>query len=487
MGIVAKQSFKNLGITYMGFTFGAINTLLLYPYIVQDAFYGLVMFILAAGTILMPIMAFGVPQTLIKYYSSYQEQADKDRFLTLMLIAPLLGIIPVVGLAFCFHEPLAALFSGINPVVRDYFWYGVGVGGAMAYFEVFYAWCRVRLQSVFGNFMKEVFGRVGVSLLLLLLYAAYLSPEDFFKALVGLYVLRALIMKCYAYRLYKPRFSLRWPPHSRRMLKYALLVLFGGSAALILLEIDKVMLSQFAAIENVAYYGVAVYMAAVIIAPSRAMRQITDPLTAKLLNAGSPAALKTLYQKTSLTLFIVSGLCFLLIVLNLEELYHLLPEAYRRGGAVVFWIGLAKISDALLGNANAILYNSRHYKVALAFGIGFAALNVVLNALFIPQWGLKGAALASCATIIGFNLAKLWFVQVKFGCIPFTRATAQVAVILLALGLVFSVVSFPLSSLFHIVLQSILLVGLYIVMLYRFKISADVSDLLSKVLHRMKF
>lgn len=483
MGRIVKQSFTNLVVTYIGFAFGALNTLLLYPRIVPDTYYGWVLFILASGTLIMPVMAFGVPQTLIRFYSRYQD-TEKDRFLTLMVLLPLLGSSFVVLGVFCFQESLVALLSDVNPVLQDYLWYGVGIGLAMAYFEVFYAWCRAHLQSVFGNFMKEVFGRVGVSVLLLLLYAEVFALDVFLKALVGLYVLRTLLLKLYAYRLYRPAFTIEFPSHIRNILRYAFLILLGGSAALVLLEVDKVMLNQFTAIEHVAYYGVAVYIATVIAVPSRAMRQITYPLTAKLVHANQSSALKRLYQKTSLTLFIASGLFFLLIILNLEEVYQLLPEAYRQGGTVVFVIGLAKVCDAMLGNNNALLYNSKHYTAALIFSIGFAALTIALNALLIPRLGLEGAALASCSALVGFSLVKLYFVQATLGFFPFTKATAKVFVILIVLGLLFYGVSFPFHPLLNIALQSVLITGLYVGLLHYFTISEEVSGLLSRVLTR---
>ena len=105
----------------------------------------------------------------------------------------------------------------------------------------------------------------------------------------------------------------------------------GGSAAIILLEIDKVMINQFIEIENVAYYSVAGFIAMVIAVPSRSMHQITYPLTAALLNKGDITALKALYQRSSLTLYIISGLLFILILLNLDDLYKMLPDAYRNG------------------------------------------------------------------------------------------------------------------------------------------------------------
>ena len=346
MGIVLKQSLKNITITYLGFAFGAVNTLFLYTQILPDTYYGLVTVILATGAILMPLMAFGVQNTMVKFYSNYHD-TEKDGFLTLMLLTPLLGIIPLALITFIFNDAIGNLVSKVNPIVKDYIWYVFLVGLSMGYFEVFYAWCKVHLKSVFGNFMKEVFGRVGVSILLILLYYEVISLELFFKLLVGLYLLRTAIIKIYAFSIRRLKLNFNFPSNTKEILLYTFLIILGGSAALILVEIDKVMLNQFIEIENVAYYGVAAYIATVIIVPSRAMHQITYPLTAKLLNSGNHFALETLYKKTSLTLFIASGILFVLIILNLNDLYLLLPEAYRNGFYIVCLIGLARFFDSV--------------------------------------------------------------------------------------------------------------------------------------------
>ncbi|MEM9362555.1 MAG: oligosaccharide flippase family protein [Bacteroidota bacterium] len=483
MGIVLKQSLKNILTTYSGFLFGAVNTIFLYTKILPDEYYGLVTFILASGAILMPLMAFGVHNTMVKFHSQYRE-SEKDGFLTLMLLTPLLGIVPLCCLVFLFYEPLGELVSQVNPMVKDYLWYVFFVALSMAYFEVFYAWCKVHLKSVFGNFMKEVFGRVGVTILLILLYFEIFSLEMFFKLLVGLYLLRALILKIYAYRIYFPKLSFTFPQNSKEVLAYSFLIILGGSAALILLEIDKVMINQFVKIENVAYYGVAVYIATVIIVPSRAMHQITYPLTAELLNKGDSFGLETLYKKTSLTLFIASGILFLLIVLNLEDLYLLLPENYRDGFYIVFLIGMAKVFDSILGNNNSILYNSRYYKTILIFGVGLAVLTIILNLLLIPTYGIEGAALASFISIFLFNTTKLVFVKLKFGMLPFTKSTFKVFATLVLLGALFSVFNFDFHPILNILLKSSVIIVMYLGILYRFEISEDISGILSKWLQK---
>src|SRR5690606_35065959 len=324
-------------------------------------------------------------------------------------------------------------------------------GLAMGYFEVFYAWCRVHMKSVFGNFMKEVFARIGVSVLLVLFYFDVISLDFFFKSLVALYLLRTFIIKIYAFTLRRPKPYFDFPINTKEIQSYSFLIILGGSAALILLEIDKVMLNQFISIENIAYYGVAVYIATVIIVPSRAMHQITYPLTAQLLNSGDHEGLEKLYQKTSLTLFIASGILFVLIVLNLNDLYQLLPENYREGYTIVFLIGLAKVMDSLFGNNNSILYNSQYYKTVLVFGVGLAILTILLNYLLIPEMGLEGAALASFVSIFIFNLVKLIFVKMKFGILPFTYSTFKVFATLVLLAVLFDLLQFQFHPIVNIV------------------------------------
>ncbi|WP_350286009.1 polysaccharide biosynthesis C-terminal domain-containing protein [uncultured Croceitalea sp.] len=481
MGIVLKQSLSNTLVTYLGFAFGAINTLFLYTQILTPSYYGLVTFILATAAILMPLMAFGVHNTMVKFYSS-QAEAEKNGFLTLMLFSPLLAILPLGVLTWIFYEDVAAVLSQKNELVKDYVWYVFAVALATAYFEVFFAWSRIHLKSVFGNFMKEVFARIGVMLLLGLYYFGFISLDAFFKCLVGLYLLRTIIMKLYAYKLRWPKLDLNFPKDTKNIVVYSLLIILGGSAALILLEIDKVMINQFKAIENVAYYGVAIYIATVIIVPSRAMHQITYPLTAELLNKGDFFELDTLYKKTSLTLFIASGLLFILIILNVEDLYRLLPEAYGQGFYIVFLIGLAKVFDSFLGNINSILYNSQHYKTVLLFGVCLALVTILLNLWLIPKLGIEGAALASFIAIFLFNTIKVVFVKVKFGLLPFSKGTAKVFATLLLLGFLFTYLNLGFHPILNILIKSFFIVLVYLSVLYYFQISEDVTGLLNKIL-----
>jgi len=202
------------------------------------------------------------------------------------------------------------------------------------------------------------------------------------------------------------------------------------------------------------------------------------------LNLGDMEGLKKLYQRSSLTLFIASGILFVLIILNLNDLYSLIPENYRSGFTIVFLIGLAKVLDSILGNNNSILFNSQYYKTVLVFGVGLAILTIVLNYWLIPKMGMEGAALASFVSILIFNVVKLVFVKMKFDILPFTQATFKVLATLVLLAVLFHLVQFPFHPVINIMLKSALIMLMYVGILYRFEISEDVTGILSKWLKK---
>ncbi|WP_149275591.1 lipopolysaccharide biosynthesis protein [Pareuzebyella sediminis] len=486
MGIVFKQSLNNAIITYLGFGLGALNTLVLYLNFMDPKYFGLIQVVLSTSYVLMPILAFGVPNSLVKYYSSFTDKRTIDGFLTLMLLLPLIAMLPIGIITLLLNSTIGAFLARENPIVQDYVWHIYLIGIAMAYFEVFYGWARVQLKSVFGNFMKEIFTRVGQTMLLLLLYFDHITVEEFIWVLVAIYLFRTLIMKLYAYRLRAPRLNFSFPGNSREIILYSTLIILGGSTAIVLLEVDKVMINQFIQIENVAYFSVAGFIAMVIAVPSRSMHQITYPLTAKMLNENDQKGLKRLYQRTSVTLFVVAGLLFILILSNLDDLYRLLPEPYGKGYFIFIWLGLAKLFDAVMGNNNAILYNSDYYRSVLVMGVFLALFTVLFNLWLIPTFGLNGAAIASFSAFFLYNCTKLIFVKWRFGILPFTWDTAKIMALLMGVGYVFYIIQFSSHPFLNIVLKGFIMVLIYVWIVYRYKISDDIYDVLNKFFKKLK-
>lgn len=484
MGIVVNQSIKNTLTTYIGFGIGAINVLFLFTQFMSDEYFGLITYILSTANVLMPLFAFGVHNTIVKFYSSYKTRLTQNSFLMLMLFLPLAIIIPAALILYVAFGAISHWLSGTNAIVEDYVWIIFITAICFSYFEVFYAWSRVQLQSVFGNFMKEVFHRVCITGLLFALYFEFLTVRQLIYSIMIVYILRTAIMKLYAFSLRFPSFKFTKINNLSAVLKYTALIIIAGSVANIILEIDKFMLNRYIAIENVAYYGVAIYIASVISVPSRSMHQIVSPLTAKYLNEKNSFELKVLYKKSSLNLFIISGFIFLLIILNINEMYSLIDENYANGLLIVFIIGFSKLLDSLLGNNNAILFNSDYYRMVLILGVFLAVLTVVLNMICIPLYGINGAAFATFIAIFFYNLAKIGFVNYKFKMLPFSVNTGKVfMLIIVSIGL-FYFWDFSFHSALNIALKTILISLFYGLVVYSFNFSQDITALINKILKR---
>lgn len=484
MGVIINQSFKNMVTTYLGFGIGAINTLFLFTYFLEKEYYGLVSFLLSAANLMWPLMAFGVHNTLVKFYSSYKTRPERDKLLNLVLFLPILVAVILGSLGYLGYSYLLDYFEDGNELVQPYIWLIFLIALATAYFEVFFAWSKVHYKSVFGNFMKEVFHRLCITLLLLAVYFDLITVEIFIYAMAGVFILRMGVMKIYAFSLYLPKFQFQLPENSGSVFKYSALILIAGSVAMILLDLDKVMIEHYLPIENVAVYGIAVYIATVISVPQKAMHQIVHPLTATMLNEKDRTGMEDIYKRSSLTLLVISAVIFILIIVNLNQLYALIPEEYQISTLIVLLISLVKLYDNMLGNNNSILFNSDYYRLVLVVGVILAALAYIFNIILIPAYGIMGAALATFLAFFIYNTSKIYIVINKFQMHPFTRTTVYILMFTALLTAGFYYWEFPFHPIVNIILKSLLVVIIYMSVAIKFEFSKDVNELVFRYLSR---
>ena len=486
MGIVLNQSLKNTIITYFGFGIGAINTIYLYPVFLGATYYALTNYIVSSANVIMPLFAIGMQNTLVKYYSQYETEEERSRFLSFTVLFPLLLCIPLCLIGLFFFDTITVFLSKENPVVKDFIWLIPFIGLCMAYFEIFYAWARVHMHSVFGNFIKEVglrllclFGLIGV-------YYKWISVIDFVYLTAAIYFLAFLITMAYAFYIKRPTFQFTIPHNVKSIMEYSFYIILSGSVANLLLDGDKMILNQYMKIENIAYYSVATYIALVISVPSRAMHQIVYPITAKLMHENKHDSLNDLYKKTSINLQMVGGFVMLCIFVNIDQLYELVPKEYSGGIMVVFMIGLSKYFDLILGNNNAIIFNSKYYRMVLFLGLLLVFLTVALNMLFIPSYGIIGSAFATLLSITIYSLAKLLFVVKRMHLYPFTNQTLYSMGITFGLFLLFYFWQFPFHPIIAIGLKSVLVTILYVYINYKFVISIEINEALDQLYKKIR-
>jgi O-antigen/teichoic acid export membrane protein len=484
MGIVLNQSIKNTVITYFGFGIGAVNALFLYTHFLGKTHYGIVAFLLSAANIMMPLMAFGVNNTLIRFYSRCKSEEEREKFLSFMLVMPLLLIVPISAITYFCYDQIAFLILKENPIMKPFLWLIPIIGICMGYFEVYYAWVKVHMKSVVGNFISEVLVRVVIMVLLFSVHWDWISKNEFIYGLFGAYLLQLIAMKSYAMYVKMPALKFRIPHNVKEIFGYSFFIILSGSVAVLLMDFDKVMIPLYIKIENNALYSVAIFIATVIAVPSRAMLQIIYPITAKLMNENKHGELNDLYKKSAINLQVFGGLVMLGIFLNIKELYKLIPDEYSGGLAVVFIIGLTKFYDVILGNNNAIILNTKYYRMVLFFGLLLVFMMIVLNMILIPPYGIIGSAWATLISVMVYNTIKLVFVVKKMNLYPFTQNTLKSFGIITAVFLAFYFWDFPFHPMVNIVLKSILITMVYVFVNYKLVISTEINQFMDRFLKK---
>ena len=440
MGIVFNQSYKNIIIISIAILIGAINTLYFYPVFLKEEYYGLVVFLLATSNLLMPLVAFGSQHTIIKFYSSYSNKDERNSFMSSVIFIPLLTILPITFLVIKFHD-------------------------------------------LIGNFLKEIFPRLSIFSLLICVYLNIITKEDFVWWLTGFYYLRLLIMIIYSFSLYIPKIKFSLPSNIKSILTYSFFIFLAGSAASILIDIDKFMIPQKEVISQTAFYAVAVFIATVVEIPGRAMFQIINPLVAKALNENDTKELSNLYSKSSINLLIVAGLFFLLININIDPFYELMSNpSYGDAIWVVLMISLSKLILMSFGCGPAILATAKFYKITLPFSILMAISVYFLNDVLIDIYSINGAALSTLLVVSIFTIVKIVYIKFKLNISPYSVHSLKVLLIICAIYFLFEFIAFRLSNILEILINTLLIAAIYSFLIYKSKSSEAINSFINNLL-----
>jgi O-antigen/teichoic acid export membrane protein len=236
-----------------------------------------------------------------------------------------------------------------------------------------------------------------------------------------------------------PRNSWRWRKLFRKVLVFGGYTLMGNITAIILYNIDGLMLSSYMGLDAVGIYTTSFYVSALIMIPWRAIQKVASPQIADLWAKNDLGAMQKLYQRTSLINLGIGFYLFVMMFLGIDALFSLMPSAFANGTSVLIIIGLSRVFDMITGLNTYILVMSRYYKIDLYLSLFVFVSGITMNVLLIPNYGIDGAALATGMAILIANFGRLAFLWVKFGLHPFS---SKMLLVIAATALSFAITYF---------------------------------------------
>ncbi|MDI5890287.1 flippase [Halomonas rhizosphaerae] len=201
---------------------------------------------------------------------------------------------------------------------------------------------------------------------------------------------------------------------SRQWLSSALPLAMIAGLQLINNQTDIIMLGIFRSPEEVGVYKVVVASAAFVTFGLQAVNAVVSPYFAKYYIEGDMMRFQTIV-KLSTRASLVMGLpvASIFLLLGDQLLGVVFGEEYVAGYNALMIIIIGQVVNVCVGLVGTILVMTGNEKSSLFALVVSSLVNVSLNVLLIPFYGIQGAAIASVMTIMLWNFFMWHMVKKK--------------------------------------------------------------------------
>lgn len=492
MGIVIRQSIKTTGISYIGFAIGYLNTLLLFPLVLTKEQIGLTRLLISVSFLFATFASLGAGNIPTKFFPYFRDESKQHNgILPLILSLGLFGFILFVSLFFLFKDVIFSIYSNNSPLLLDYFYYFIPFTLIVVLTTIFDSYLIVQQKPIVPAIVREILMRLFISLGLTAVLLNIFTFATFADSIIFYYGIGLIILIVYIKKekllFLKPDSKILQSTHLKEMFVFAGFVIMGNASGTIITNIDSLMLSAYSGLGSAGIYTIAFFIAAVIEIPKRSISQVVIPIVSQANKDNDIPKLKELYQKTSLNQLIIGGLLFLGIWCNIDNLFKLIPngETFTPGKWVVFYIGLSKLFDMATGVNQEIVGTSKYYKIDLLFYLFLAAIAVITNSIFIPKYGITGAAIASAISIFLFNTIRYFFLLRVFKIQPFTFNTFKALLIFFLTLTANSFIPRAENFIWDLILRSLVVLCLFGGLVLFLNVSDDVNRIAREILTRI--
>jgi len=175
-------------------------------------------------------------------------------------------------------------------------------------------------------------------------------------------------------------------------------------------RVDLLLLGAFKGAEAVGIYSAASRSVQLVPFTLLAANLAMAPIYASLYAAGRRADLQRLVTHSSRLILLGGAPAALGLILFGRWFLLLFGADFVHGQTALTILCVGQLVNVAAGPVAVLLTMTGHERDTV-IGVGIGTLvNVVLNLLLIPPWGIEGAAVAVAASLIAWNLVLTWFV-----------------------------------------------------------------------------
>jgi O-antigen/teichoic acid export membrane protein len=433
VGIIEKQATRNAIYSYIGAALGFI-TLFWMPRLLNSEENGLIRVLISFATLFSQFSNLGFNAVTIRLFPHFRDkEKGHNGFLFYAITIPATGFIISCIFFFLFKENIIANNIEKSKLLVDYLYYLIPLTFFTLFFNVFDTYLRAGFNSVLGSSSKEVVQRILIILILCLYFFKLIN----FHAFVFLYTVAisvsTLILVFYLIANgewhVKRNKDFMTPKIQREIIKLSSLTALSELSAGIIISIDSIMLNYLLGLSKTGIYGIAANFGNLMTIPARAISRITSSIVVEHFKKDDLKAIEALYKKSCNTQLAIGAILLIGVLVNIDNVMGLLPTEYQSGKSVIIILSLGYFVEMATGLNHIIVVFSKYYKYDSYFIATLVFIAILFNYIFIPIFGITGAALATASTLTFGNCMRSLFVYYKFKMQPYDMNTIKTIII----------------------------------------------------------
>lgn len=424
MGIIIKQSIKGSIWSYIGVPLGFVTTAYLYPEFLTPEVVGLFGLFMAISAITGQLSGLGFNGVTSRLFPYFRDpDSGHHGFLWLKTMVSLAGFMLFILLYLLLRNDLIEANYEKSRLLADYIYLLIPLTFFTLLFNALDAYNRILYDTVTGIFLQETLQRILLFLVVLFYVWNIFSLNQLIIAytvavsLKGI-VLLLVLMRRKEIRL-RPEYGFIDKKLAREMASVALYSIVGGMGAMLVFNLDKILINQMLGLAKTGVYTIAFYFGTLITIPSRPLLKISGSLIAEAWKKNDMEQIRNIYYKSCINQLIIAGFLFTGIWSNIDNILVILGPDYAASKWVIFFIGMGYLFDMMTGaNAQVIAY-SKYYRASLAFIVILIGIMTILFFLLIPPFGIAGAAAGIASALFLNNLMRYLFLWKRYRLQPF--------------------------------------------------------------------